>query len=210
MYGRRLWLNALDLTRFAHIAPTNDRAWSELGRIDVVVSNAGYRLLGAAEEATDEQVRHQLDTNLLGSIQLVRSALPHLRAQGGGRILQISSLGGQVTILGEFVVPRDEVGIGGFIETVAQEVAVFEIGAPLSNQEAPEPVSAIGAPCSPSPSLPMTPLRPAGSTESPRIVAGLTGDPAKMIATVFDVAYCPPMMRYRTDQSATNLKHCSG
>ena len=48
-----------------------------------MVSNAGYGLLGAAEEMSDEQVRHQIDTNLVGSIHLIRAALPHLRAQGG-------------------------------------------------------------------------------------------------------------------------------
>jgi NAD(P)-dependent dehydrogenase (short-subunit alcohol dehydrogenase family) len=47
-----------------------------------VVNNAGYGLMGAAEELTDQQVRHQIDTNLVGSIQVVRAALPHLRRQG--------------------------------------------------------------------------------------------------------------------------------
>jgi NAD(P)-dependent dehydrogenase (short-subunit alcohol dehydrogenase family) len=68
--------------------------FAALGRIDVVVSNAGYGLFGAAEELTDQQVEHVLDTNLLGSITLIRAALPHLRAQGGGRIVQISTYGG--------------------------------------------------------------------------------------------------------------------
>ena len=68
-----------------------DRSFAELGRIDVVISNAGYGLFGAAEELTDAQVDHIVATNLAGSIQLIRSALPHLRAQGGGRIIQISS-----------------------------------------------------------------------------------------------------------------------
>jgi NAD(P)-dependent dehydrogenase (short-subunit alcohol dehydrogenase family) len=85
-YGDRLWLTELDLSEIGSIRGLVDRAWAALGRIDVVVSNAGYGLVGAAEELTDEQVRHQIDTNLVGSIQLVRAALPHLRAQGGGRI----------------------------------------------------------------------------------------------------------------------------
>jgi NAD(P)-dependent dehydrogenase (short-subunit alcohol dehydrogenase family) len=84
--------------------------------------------LGAAEEVTDAQVRHQIDTNLLGSIQLVRAALPHMRARGGGRILQISSLGGQVAIPGSSLYHATKWGIEGFMETVAQEVAVFGIG----------------------------------------------------------------------------------
>lgn len=127
-YGDQLWLASLDLTHTDTIRPTIDCAWASLGRIDVVVSNAGYGLLGAAEEVTDAQIRHQIDTNLLGSIQIVRAALPHLRAQGGGRILQISSLGGQVAIPGSSLYHATKWGIEGFMETVAQEVAVFGIG----------------------------------------------------------------------------------
>ncbi|MER6526211.1 SDR family oxidoreductase [Streptomyces sp. NPDC001508] len=127
-YGDRLWLAALDLTHAGEIRPTADAAWAAMGHIDVVVSNAGYGLLGAAEEVTDEQVRHQIDTNLIGSIQLVRAVLPHMREQGHGRILQVSSLGGQVTIPGSSLYHATKWGIEGFMETVAQEVAVFGIG----------------------------------------------------------------------------------
>jgi NAD(P)-dependent dehydrogenase (short-subunit alcohol dehydrogenase family) len=63
-YGDRLWLAELDLSEIASIRGIVDRAWAALDRIDVVVSNAGYRLMGAAEELTDEQVRHRIDTNL--------------------------------------------------------------------------------------------------------------------------------------------------
>jgi NAD(P)-dependent dehydrogenase (short-subunit alcohol dehydrogenase family) len=127
-FGDQLWLAPLDLTHTDQIKSTVDAAWATMDRIDVVVSNAGYGLLGAAEEVTDTQVRHQIDTNLVGSIQLVRAALPHMRAQSGGRILQISSLGGQVTIPGSSLYHATKWGIEGFMETVAQEVAVFGIG----------------------------------------------------------------------------------
>ncbi|HWN49716.1 MAG TPA: SDR family NAD(P)-dependent oxidoreductase [Xanthobacteraceae bacterium] len=59
-YGDRLWLAELDLSEIASIRGVVDRAWAALDRIDVVVSNAGYGLMGAAEELTDEQVRHQM------------------------------------------------------------------------------------------------------------------------------------------------------
>jgi NAD(P)-dependent dehydrogenase (short-subunit alcohol dehydrogenase family) len=52
----------------------------------VLVSNAGYGLFGAAEEVTDVQIDHQIATNLIGSIQFIRAAIPHLRQQGGGRV----------------------------------------------------------------------------------------------------------------------------
>ena len=60
-------------------------------RIDVVISNAGYGVFGAAEELTDEQVEAILATNLTASIQLIRAVLPHMRAAGRGRIIQLSS-----------------------------------------------------------------------------------------------------------------------
>lgn len=130
-HGDSLWLAELDLIDTAAIRGVVDRAWTALSRIDVVVSNAGYGLMGAAEEMTDEQVRHQIDTNLVDSIQLIRTALPHLRAQGGGRIMQLSSMGGQVAFPGGSLYHATKWGIEGFLDAVAQEVAVFGIGCTL-------------------------------------------------------------------------------
>ncbi|MGZ4588685.1 MAG: SDR family NAD(P)-dependent oxidoreductase [Mycobacteriaceae bacterium] len=105
-----------------------DRSFAQLGRIDVLISNAGYGLFGAAEEFTDAQVDRIIATNLTGSIQLIRSALPHLRAQGGGRIIQLSSYGGQVAFPGNSLYHATKWGIEGFVEAVAAEVAPFGIG----------------------------------------------------------------------------------
>lgn len=67
------------------------------GRIDVIVSNAaGYGLFGCAEELNDEEINHIIATNLTGSIMLIKDSLPYLRSQGGGRIIQMSTYGGQV------------------------------------------------------------------------------------------------------------------
>ena len=118
----------LDVTDTGAVRAVVDRSFAELGRIDVIVSNAGYGLFGAAEELSDEQVEHILDTNLLGSITLIRAALPHLRAQGGGRIAQISSYGGQVAFAGNSLYHASKWGIEGFCESVAHEVAPFGIG----------------------------------------------------------------------------------
>lgn len=130
-HGDALLVQRLDLTDFVAIRPTVDAAFAAMGRIDVVVSNAGYGLLGAAEEATDDQVLHQLQTNLTGSIQLIRSALPHLRKQQGGRILQLSTVGGQAAFPGGSMYHAGKWGIEGFVDAVAQEVAVFGIGCTL-------------------------------------------------------------------------------
>ena len=129
--GDNLRIAALDMTDTDAIRRVVDRAVADLGRLDVVVSNAGYGLFGAAEEVGDDQIRHQIDTNLIGSIQLIRAALPHLRAQGGGRILQVSSEGGQVAYPCFSLYHATKWGIEGFVEAVAQEVAPFGIALTL-------------------------------------------------------------------------------
>ncbi|MFG1992297.1 SDR family oxidoreductase [Actinoplanes sp. NPDC048988] len=126
-YGERFWVANLDVTDLPGVRATVDRAFAELGRIDVIVNNAGYGLFGAAEELTDEQVIGQINTNLLGSIAVVRAALPHLRAQGGGRVIQISTYGGQATNPGASLYHAGKWGIEGFIEGTARDVAPFGI-----------------------------------------------------------------------------------
>lgn len=105
-----------------------DEAFATHGRIDVVASNAGYGLFGCAEEISDQQIDHIIATNLTGSIHLIKSALPHLRAQGGGRIIQMSTYGGQVAYPANSMYHATKFGIEGFCEAVAQEVAQFNIG----------------------------------------------------------------------------------
>ena len=85
-------------------------------------------MFGAAEELSDEQVDAILATNLTASIQLIRAVLPHMRAAGGGRIIQLSSYGGQVAFPGNSLYHATKWGIEGFCESVAQEVAPFGIG----------------------------------------------------------------------------------
>jgi NAD(P)-dependent dehydrogenase (short-subunit alcohol dehydrogenase family) len=118
----------LDVTDTAGLRQVVDRSFERLGRIDVVVSNAGYGLFGAAEELSDAQIERIVATNMVGSIQLIRAALPHLRSQGGGRIIQISSYGGQVAFPGSSLYHATKWGIEGFAESTAQEVAPFNIG----------------------------------------------------------------------------------
>ncbi|WP_236790623.1 SDR family oxidoreductase [Amycolatopsis sp. GM8] len=130
-YGDRFWLGHLDVTDLPRIREVVDAAFAELGRIDVVVINAGYGLFGAAEEVTDEQVTHQITTNLLGAIQTARAALPHLRAQGGGRLIQLSSVAGLSAHPGASLYHASKWGVEGFMEALAGEVAPFGIGVTL-------------------------------------------------------------------------------
>ncbi|MGL5012056.1 MAG: SDR family oxidoreductase [Paracoccaceae bacterium] len=116
----------MDLTDAASIRAATDAAFAA-GRVDVITGNAGYGLFGAAEELSDAAIARQVATNLTGAIDLVRAAIPHLRAQGGGRFLQVSSEGGQVAYPGFGLYHATKWGIEGFIEAVSQEVAGFGI-----------------------------------------------------------------------------------
>lgn len=126
-YGDRLWLTSLDVTDTPAIRKAVDGAFQHFGRIDVILNNAGYTLFGAAEELTDEQIIHQFSTNVMGSIQVVRAALPYLRAQGGGRILQMSSMGAHIAYPGLSLYHATKWAMEGFFEATTQDIAPFNI-----------------------------------------------------------------------------------
>lgn len=127
-YPKNLDVKILDVTDVPALQKTVRDAFAEHGKIDVVISNAGYGLFGAAEELSDDQINHIIATNLTGSIQLIKTSLPFMRKQGGGRIIQISSYGGQVAYAANSMYHATKFGIEGFCESVAQEVEPFNIG----------------------------------------------------------------------------------
>ena len=118
----------LDVTDVTAVEKVVGRAFDVHGRVDVVVSNAGYGLFGAAEELSDDEVAKIIATNLVGPITLIRAAIPRLREQSGGRIIQISSYGGTVAYPGNSLYHATKWGVEGFCESVAQEVGGFGIG----------------------------------------------------------------------------------
>ncbi|MFK0334274.1 SDR family oxidoreductase [Rhizobium sp. NPDC090275] len=126
-YRERLDIVQLDLVKPESITAAVEGAFQRHGQIDVIVSNAGYGLFGAAEELANEEIDRQIATNLAGSIYLIRAALALLRRQGGGRIVQVSSEGGQIAYPGFSLYHATKWGIEGFVEAVAQEVAPFGI-----------------------------------------------------------------------------------
>jgi NAD(P)-dependent dehydrogenase (short-subunit alcohol dehydrogenase family) len=150
-----------------------------------VVSNAGYGVLGTAEELSDAQIDGLLATNLTGSIQLIRAVVPHLRARGGGRILQMSSMGGQMAFPGFSLYHASKWGIEGFVEAVAPEVEPFGIRTTLVEPgmirtsfyaavERTEPL----------PEYADNPLLTRGGTP----VEAMPGDQAKVAAAMIEVA----------------------
>ncbi len=191
-YGDSLWVASLDVTDTSTVRQVVDRAFQHLGRIDAVVNNAGYAVFGAAEEADDEQIRQQIDTNLIGSIQVIRAALPHLRAQGGGRVVQVSSEGGQVAYPNFSLYHATKWGIEGFVEAVAQEVAPF--GVEFTIIEPGPAATSFGSGLVSPPPMAVYDNTPAG--EMRRAVASgafaLLGDAGKMAQAMIDSVDCSP------------------
>jgi NAD(P)-dependent dehydrogenase (short-subunit alcohol dehydrogenase family) len=127
-YPDTLDVQHLDVTNVEEIRQVVDKAVKDHEKIDVLINNAGYGLFGAAEELSDKDINLILATDLTGSIQMIRAVIPYMRKQGGGRIIQISSYGGQVAYPGNSLYHAAKFGIEGFCESVAQEVAPFNIG----------------------------------------------------------------------------------
>lgn len=118
----------LDVTDTAGVQELVHSSFKQHERIDVVVSNAGYGLFGCVEELSDEEINHIIATNLVGSIQLLKTSVPYLRKQGGGRIIQMSTYGAQVAFAANSMYHATKFGIEGFCEALAQEVEQFGIG----------------------------------------------------------------------------------
>ncbi|MDW4907702.1 SDR family NAD(P)-dependent oxidoreductase [Streptomyces sp. ADMS] len=121
----------LDVTDRAAAFNAVQRAHDHFGRLDVVVNNADYALGGAVEELGEQQLRDQLETAFFGAVWVTQAALPLLRAQGSGHIVQISSLSGVVAhpIMGGYAAAKW--ALEGLTESLAQEVAPFGVKATL-------------------------------------------------------------------------------
>lgn len=126
-FADQLMVMYLDLTDVRQIEAVINSIFESESNIDYVVSNAAYGLFGAAEDLSDNQIEKQISTNLLGAIHLIRHSLRHLRKQGGGRIIQVSSEGGRVAYPGFSLYHATKWGIEGFVEAVKQEVGAFGI-----------------------------------------------------------------------------------
>jgi NAD(P)-dependent dehydrogenase (short-subunit alcohol dehydrogenase family) len=118
---------ALDVTDLDAIEPTLDAAVERFGRIDVLVNNAGMGFVGALEEMSLADLRDVMEIMFFGPAALTRAVVPRMRAQGGGAIVQISSMGGQVTAPGYSAYCAAKFALEGLSEAVAAEVAPFAI-----------------------------------------------------------------------------------
>src|SRR5258706_203377 len=126
-YGDNVRAVALDVTDERAAIAAVQLAVDVFGRLDVLVNNAGYGNLAAIEDTTIQDFRAQLETNLFGVVNLTKAAIPVMRRQGAGRILQFSSVGGRVGPIGRGAYAAARGGVGGFSEVLAKEVGPLGI-----------------------------------------------------------------------------------
>jgi short-subunit dehydrogenase len=108
-----------------------ESVWQRFGRIDTLVNNAGYGLMGPFEEASPESIAKQFETNVFGLMNVTRVALPYMRAQRFGRIVNISSIGGRLGIPLYSSYHATKFAVEGFTESLNYELKPFGIDAVL-------------------------------------------------------------------------------
>ncbi len=126
-YPDRFVATAFDAGDPARAQGLIDGCVDRFGRVDVLVNNAGRGYIGAAEEVSDAELRESLDLHLFGPAALVRTALPVMRAQGRGTIVQMSSQGGRVSFPGVGTYSAGKFALEGWSEALAGEVAPFGV-----------------------------------------------------------------------------------
>jgi NAD(P)-dependent dehydrogenase (short-subunit alcohol dehydrogenase family) len=126
-YGRQVLPVALDVTDPDAARAAVAVGVEAFGRIDVVVNNAGYANLAAVEDISLTDFREQIDTNLFGVVNVTKAALAVLRGQGGGHIIQVSSIGGRLATAGLSAYQAAKWAVGGFSEVLAREVGPLGI-----------------------------------------------------------------------------------
>lgn len=128
----RLTVLPLDVRDRERVTATVDKAFTLMGTIDVIVNNAGYGLVGAVEELTEAQIRDQMDTNFYGALWVSQAAAPHLRAQGSGHIVQISTVGavGSLPLFG--IYNASKWALEGFSAALADELRPFGVRVTLA------------------------------------------------------------------------------
>ncbi|MGA4992799.1 SDR family NAD(P)-dependent oxidoreductase [Nonomuraea bangladeshensis] len=126
-HGEAVLALEMDVTDQAAVRESVKRAREHFGRLDVIVNNAGYAQVGAVEELTGQQLRDQLETNLFGALWVIQAALPYLREQGSGHIIQLSSAAGLIAMPLSGAYSASRWAIEALNESLAQEVADFGI-----------------------------------------------------------------------------------
>jgi NAD(P)-dependent dehydrogenase (short-subunit alcohol dehydrogenase family) len=207
-YGDRLTVDILDVTRPADVNEVIDRTLAS-GPVDIVVNNAGYGVVGATEEMTVEQIRDQVETLLLAPMLITRAFLKPMREQGGGRIIQISSMGGQIGSPVFSSYHAGKWGLEGFTEGVSREVSDYGIHFTLVEPGATRTAFASALRNTPETAA----YRENAVGQMRRWLEAtddsvLTGDPAKLAAAIYNTTRRPiPPLRLTLGADAYDAIH---
>jgi NAD(P)-dependent dehydrogenase (short-subunit alcohol dehydrogenase family) len=186
-YPDRVLPLALDVTDPAAAEAAIAAGRERFGRIDVVVNNAGYADLAAVEDVDPAAFRAQIDTNLFGVVNLTKAALPVLREQGGGHVIQVSSIGGRLATPGLAAYQSAKWAVGGFSSVLAAEVAPLGIKVTVLEPGGMQTDWAGASMSVPPISEPYAPtVGRAAAMHNAETLA--LGDPAKVAAVVLQVA----------------------
>jgi NAD(P)-dependent dehydrogenase (short-subunit alcohol dehydrogenase family) len=190
-FGVRALCLPLDVAAPEDARSALSRAFERFGRIDVLVNNAGYGLQSTVEDATDAQIRAVFETNVFGVLNVTRAALPQLRAQGEGHIINVSSTGGRLSapLIGiysatKFAVEGFSLALAAELAPLGLKVTVIEPGALATNFST---TSIIRIPAS-------EPYKRAAKQTEAYLASALFEAPARAaraIATVADLAEPP-------------------
>jgi NADP-dependent 3-hydroxy acid dehydrogenase YdfG len=123
----RVLVHELDVTKPHDAKRAVAAAIERFGAIDVLINNAGYAIVGAAEETPEHELRALMDTNFFGAAAVTQAALPHMRAQKSGAVVMISSMGGQMSFGGVGAYSASKFALEGYSEALVQEVSGFGI-----------------------------------------------------------------------------------
>ena len=123
----RVLAHPLDVNRAEQAQGAIDAAIARFGAIDVLINNAGYGVVGAVEETPERELRAVMETNFFGAAAVIRAALPVLRNQRAGAIVNISSMGGQMSLAGFGAYSASKFALEGLSEALAQELAPFGV-----------------------------------------------------------------------------------
>ena len=126
-YGDLVLTLELDVTNRKECFDTIQKTKDHFGRLDVVINNAGYGQFGMIEEISEQEAREQIETNLFGALWVTQAALPIMREQQSGHILQVSSIGGIVAFTNVGLYHASKWALEGFSDTLSKEVASFGI-----------------------------------------------------------------------------------
>jgi NAD(P)-dependent dehydrogenase (short-subunit alcohol dehydrogenase family) len=189
-YGDRILPLALDVTDFDAAKQAVRMGVERFGRLDVVINNAGFASVGSVEDMPMSAILAQFDTNFIGSVHVIKAALPVLRAQGSGQIIQISSIGARIATPGAAAYYASKWALAGFLESLAMEVAPLGITVTAVEPGGMKTDFAEGS------SLTVIPSNPAYDTTAAATATMMTSegysdslvDPARVAAVVMKVA----------------------